>query len=72
MDTMNQGGGPCGGGGCKCGHNKVVPFAITLIGLAFLLGALNILTASAVSVVWPVLLIIAGGTKMCGGKCKCC
>lgn len=55
---------------CKCTHHKVVPLCIALIGLAFLLLQLNILTSYAVGVVWPVLLIVIGVTKMI--KCKCC
>ena len=67
MDNAMMGGNKCG-----CMHHKMVPMMITLIGITFLLGALNILTAAAVSVIWPILLIVAGGTKMMGGGCKCC
>ncbi len=55
---------------CKCTHHKVVPTCIILIGLAFLLLQLNILTVYAVGIVWPILLIVIGVTKMV--KCKCC
>ena len=55
---------------CKCTHHKVVPACITLIGLVILLGAMNVLTVGAVSIMWPLLLIIIGLTKMMG--CKCC
>ena len=58
------------GGKCSCPHHKVVPLMIILIGVAFLLGALNVLTMSAVGIIWPILLIVAGGTKL--GGCKCC
>ena len=63
MDNMNQ-------GGCKCPHHKVVPVALILIGLGFLLQSLNILTASFVGLVWPILVIIIGFVKL--GGCKCC
>ena len=66
MDQMNQ------GKNCGCAHHKVVPLVITIIGLAFLLQALNIMTASAVSIVWPILLIVAGLTKIKGGQCRRC
>jgi hypothetical protein len=55
---------------CKCGHHKTVPICIILIGLAFLLGRLNILTSEAVAMIWPVLIIVIGVTKLM--KCKCC
>ena len=60
------------GGKCSCPHHKVVPLMITLIGVAFLFQALNVLTMSTVAVLWPILLIIAGGTKLFSGGCKCC
>ena len=74
MDNMQQ---PMGGGSkmvCKCVHHKVTPILIILIGLTFLLGALNILSMWAVSIIWPVLLIIAGVKKLAmkSGMCKCC
>lgn len=43
---------------------------IILIGLTFLLGAFGVISPMMVAVVWPVLLIIAGVTKL--GGCKCC
>ncbi|MEJ0053967.1 MAG: DUF5668 domain-containing protein [bacterium] len=55
---------------CKCPHHKVVPVAIILIGLAFLLQTWDILTMGAVAVIWPVLLIVIGAVKL--GGCKCC
>ncbi len=60
-----------GGMMCKCPHHKVVPLAVTLIGLAFLLQALGVLTAGFVDVAWPVLLVVAGLTKMSSGMCSC-
>ena len=55
---------------CKCNHHKLVPACIALIGLVFLLGQWDILTASAVALIWPILLIVIGVTKLM--KCKCC
>lgn len=57
---------------CKCGHHKVVPLCIALIGLVFLLGSINVLTAGFVNFAWPVLLIVIGLTKLVGPGCKCC
>jgi uncharacterized membrane protein len=45
---------------------------IVLIGLSFLLQALGILTVGFVAVAWPILLIIAGLSKLAGRKCECC
>lgn len=54
------------GGGCRC--HLVAPIAVILIGIAFLLETFNVLSSNTVSIVWPILLIIAASTKMCG----CC
>lgn len=55
---------------CDHHHHKVTPIAILLIGLTFLLGDWGMLTAGTVGIIWPVLLIIIGGTKLMG--CKYC
>ncbi len=57
---------------CSCPHHKVVPGLVVLLGLLFLLQALNVLTASFVGLAWPVLVIIAGVMKMSQNMCKCC
>lgn len=59
-------------GGCQCPHHKIIPLCITLIGLAFLLGAFDVVNARFVAVAWPLLLTIAGVTKLAKGMCKCC
>ena len=64
MDPMHQ------GGKCGCPHHKVFGIAVILLGLAFLLQALNVLAADTVAIVWPVLVIIVGFMKL--GMCKCC
>jgi hypothetical protein len=60
------------GGVCKCKHHKVVPLAITLIGLTFLLQAFNVMMAETVAWIWPILLMVIGIMKMMRGSCKCC
>lgn len=68
-------GGMCGGmcgGVCKCPHHKMVPGLIVLFGLVFLLGTFEVLTSYAVSIIWPILVILGGLMKMMEGKCKCC
>jgi hypothetical protein len=57
---------------CSCGHHKVLPIIVILLGLAFLLGALNVLTATVVNMIWPILLIIGGVVKMSESRCSCC
>ena len=57
---------------CACHHHKFVPLFIVLIGLSFLLQALQVLTAEFVALLWPVFLILAGLAKMAGRTCSCC
>jgi len=64
-------GGMDGNGMCRCPHHKVVPLAITLIGLVSLLGATGTVSEQTVSITWPILLIIIGLMKLCKGMCKC-
>lgn len=65
-----EGGG--NGSGCKCMHHKVVPVLIILFGLNFLLGGLGVLSANAVDIVWPVIVVLIGFMKLMKGACKCC
>jgi hypothetical protein len=57
---------------CTCGCHKLVGLCVALIGLTFLLGALNILTPRAVEITWPILVLFIGVKLVSGGKCKCC
>ena len=57
---------------CGCPCHKVPGVLIALIGFTFLLGALNVLSARAVEITWPILLILLGLKKMFRGMCKCC
>lgn len=57
---------------CRCPHHKVVPGLVALFGLVFLLGALGVLSANIVSILWPIVIIIGGVVKMTSGSCKCC
>ncbi|MDP3974854.1 MAG: hypothetical protein Q8P88_01010 [Candidatus Jorgensenbacteria bacterium] len=50
----------------------MVPIAVLLFGIAFLLEAFGVLTVEAVGIIWPILVIVAGGMKLMSGKCKCC
>ena len=57
---------------CGCVHHKVVPCLVVIFGLVFLLGALEKISASTVDLTWPILVILAGLTKMWEHKCRCC
>ena len=59
---------------CKCPHHKAFPILIILLGLVFLLQAINILTAGFVAWFWPLILILMGVVKLTekSGMCKCC
>lgn len=59
-------------GMCKCPHHKMGPLFLTLIGLVFLLQALEVVTATFTATAWPVLLMLIGLQKMMGGMCTCC
>jgi hypothetical protein len=50
----------------------MVPLCVTLIGLAFLLNALNVIGDGFVSIAWPVLLTLIGLQKLSSGMCSCC
>lgn len=60
------------GAKCSCPHHKVVPLLIVLLGLLFLLEALNVVSVKITGIVWPILLILIGLQKMFAGLCKCC
>jgi len=68
MDMNSQ-----GGNGCRCPHHKVgTPLFLILLGALFLAGDYGWVSASVVNTGWPILLILWGLVKMCGGSCKCC
>lgn len=54
---------------CKCGHHKVMPIALILIGIVVLCGDFGWLSPMTVNIIWPILLIIGAGSKL---GCKCC
>lgn len=57
---------------CRCTHHSVMPVLIVAFGLVFLLGAFDVLSAWAVSITWPVIVMIGGLTKMTARMCTCC
>lgn len=59
-------------GKCGCPCHRMKGVLVILFGLTFLLGALDVLSQHVVSLVWPVIIIVAGGTSMMKGMCKCC
>ena len=67
METSQTPEGKCG---CPC--HCMTGLLIALIGLTFLLGAFNVLSARVVEVTWPILVILIGVKSVCSAKCKCC
>ncbi len=61
-----------GGGVCACMHHSVFPFLVFIFGLAFLLKAFGVLTDRTVEIAWPIIVAVAGLTRMNENKCKCC
>jgi hypothetical protein len=45
---------------------------VILFAVDFLLATLGAYSWQTFNIIWPILLIIAAGTKMMGGSCKCC
>jgi len=50
-----------------CGHHKVMPFALIIVGIVALLADFNVFSWSVFNIVWPILVILVGCAKMC--KC---
>ncbi len=71
MENMQNMGGK---NMCKCPHHKVFSILVILLGLDFLLGAWGIISSDTVNIIWPILVIVAGATKLGekSGMCKCC
>lgn len=60
------------GQSCPCPHHKVMPILVVLLGLSFLLTALHVYSAGVNSVIWPIIVILAGLQKMFSRNCSCC
>lgn len=45
---------------------------IILIGVAILLGVLDVISGKAEWIAIAILIILVGCKKVCSGKCKCC
>lgn len=57
---------------CTCPHHGVVPVILIFLGALFFMKALGVFSAGMVDITWPVLVMIAGFTKLGGRMCKCC
>jgi hypothetical protein len=55
----------------SCGHHKVMPCALIIIGIVALLADFNVFSWSVFNIVWPILAIILGIAKMCKSCKKC-
>ena len=57
---------------CNCPHHKMIPLFIFVFGLLFFLNAINVLTGAALTMLWPIVVMLAGLTKLFSSKCGCC
>ncbi len=57
---------------CGCGHHKIVPIAIILIGLDIVLQTLGVIGGMWPMLVIGALLIIIGAVRLGSRKCMCC
>ena len=57
---------------CRCPHHMMTGIFFMLIGLTFLLGNLEVISAQVVGIAWPSILTLAEITKLVSGKCSCC
>ena len=55
---------------CLC--EKMGGVFIVLIGVAILLGALDVLSEKTTLIGISIMVILIGLKKICGGACKCC
>lgn len=46
--------------------------AVVVFAALFLLKGLGVLTAGFVDIAWPIVVGVAGLSKLCSGWCKCC
>lgn len=55
-----------------CCSKESISFLVIIMGIAFLLRGLGVLTEKFVDVLWPLLLILAGFSHMRKGHCAQC
>ncbi len=67
MEQPMQGGKKCG-----CPHHRMVPVFVILFGLLFLFNVLGLVSAYAVAITWPIIVIATGLTKLTSSRCRCC
>jgi hypothetical protein len=59
-------------GACNCPHHKMGPLLIILLGLLWLLSALNVISINIVSIILPIIVIAIGLMVLFKGECRCC
>jgi len=59
-------------GKCNCICHKMLGVLLVLFGLTFLLGALDVLSARTVDIIWPIIVVAAGLSSLAKRWCKCC
>ncbi|MBI3420840.1 MAG: hypothetical protein HY006_02145 [Candidatus Sungbacteria bacterium] len=53
-------------------HHKMLPLLVVVFAITFLLGAFDVISQWAVSIAWPIVVGVAGLSKLMEGSCKCC
>ena len=68
----------CGNGECgscdisKCGCKIATPILVILFGLVFLLNTTGIISDYALSMAWPIIIILIGVAKLIKKMCNKC
>ena len=71
MDNMSTAAGH-DGTVCNCPHHKFMPILVVAFGVVFLLGYLDVFSMGTVNIIWPIIVIVGGLTRLMESKCKCC
>ncbi len=53
-------------------HHKMPAILVIVFGLLFLFGNMSIVSPETVTMIWPLLVMLAGAMKLTSSKCKCC
>lgn len=61
-----------GGMKCQCQHHSMLPVFVILFGILFLLNAFGVIGEYTTAIIWPILVIAAGLSKLTSRRCRCC
>ena len=57
---------------CSCPHHAMLPIFAVAFGLTFLLRGLGVLEPGIANIIWPIIVMAAGMTKLGSRFCTCC